>query len=304
MIRVIFLGTAGSFPTVNRSLPAIAIQRDNELFLFDCGEGVQRQMFIAQIGFRYKLKIFITHMHGDHILGLPGLLQTMSLFRFPQTIHIYGPQGLCEFLEAIVKTLKFHLTFPVEVEEVGEGLVCETDEYMVHAIWSEHKVPNLAYALIEKQRTGKFYPEKARSLDIPEGPMWSKLQRGEEVILSNGRVIPAKEVIGPQRPGRKIVYSGDTKPSSNLIQFAKDADLLIYEATFDDNLSERAEENGHSTPSQAAFVAKRAKVKRLVLTHIGSRYDDSFILLKQAQRTFSKVMIAEDFMELKIKRDN
>lgn len=299
-LRVVFLGTAGSFPTINRSLPAIAIHRKNELFLFDCGEGVQRQMFIAKIGFRHKLKIFITHMHGDHVLGLPGLLQTMSLFNIKRPIEIYGPKGIYDLLEAIIKILRFHLTFPIKVKEVEEGIVCETEEYEVHTVWTEHGVPNLAYALIEKERPGKFYPEKATSLGVPEGPLWSRLQHGEEVTLTDGQKIVPEQVVGPSRSGRKIVYSGDTRPCPALLELARDADLLIYEATFDDELAERAEEGGHSTPSQAALIAKEANVKRLVLTHISSRYDDGSVLLEQAKKIFPNVKVAEDFMELKV----
>jgi len=294
------LGTAGSFPTVRRSLPAIAVKRKNELLLFDCGEGVQRQMFIAKIGFRHKLKIFITHIHGDHVLGLPGLLQTMSLLDMKRPVEIHGPKGVYDFLEAIIKILGFHLTFPVKVQEVGEGIVCKTEEYSVHAVWTEHGVPNLAYALVEKERPGRFYPEKAVSLDVPEGPLWSRLQNGEKIALGDGRVIVPEQVVGPPRPGRKVVYSGDTKPCPSVLELARDADLLIYEATFDDELAERASEGGHSTPSQGAAIAVEANVKKLVLTHISSRYDDGSVLLQQARKIFPSVEVAEDLMELKV----
>lgn len=299
-LRVIFLGTAGSFPTIDRSLPAVVVQRGKELFLFDCGEGIQRQMFTAKIGFRHKLKIFISHMHGDHVLGLPGLLQTMSLFNIKRPIDIYGPKGLCNFLKAIMKTLRFHLTFPLKVSEVEEGIVCEAKDYVVRSVWTDHGVPNLAYALDEKERPGKFYPQKALSLGVSEGPLWSRLQHGEDVTLANGKIIGPEQVLGRPRQGRKIVYSGDTRPCNALMTLARDADLLIHEATFDDNLVEKASENGHSTPSQAALIAQKANVKRLVLTHISSRYVNVTILQEQAAKIFPEVIIAEDFMELKV----
>jgi ribonuclease Z len=299
-LRVVFLGTAGSFPTIDRGLPAIAIHRGKELFLFDCGEGAQRQMFIAQIGFRYTLRVFITHMHGDHVLGLPGLLQTMSLFNVKHPVEIYGPPGICNFLRAIMETLRFHLTFPIKVIEVKEGIVCNESEYSVHAVWTDHRIPNLAYAILEKERPGKFYPEKARSLGVPEGPLWSRLQHGEDVTLDDGRVIVPEQVLGPPRRGRKIVYSGDTKPCDALLELARDADLLIHEATIDDELAERAGQFGHSTPCQAALLAKEANAKRLVLTHIGLRYSDATVLGKQAEKIFPNVEVAKDFMELTI----
>jgi len=299
-VRVIFLGTAGSFPTIDRSLPAIAVQRGKELFLLDCGEGIQRQLFTAKIGFRHKLTIFISHMHGDHVLGLPGLLQTMSLFNIKRPIDIYGPKGICRFLKAVTQALRFHLTFPLNVREVEEGIVYEATDYVVRSVWTDHGVPNLAYALEEKERPGKFYPKKALFLGVSEGPLWSRLQHGEVVTLANGKRVVPEQVLGPPREGRKIVYSGDTRPCNAVITLARDADLLIHEATFDDELAEKAYENGHSTPSQAALIAQKAKVKRLVLTHISSRYSDVQILHEQAAKIFPEVIIATDFMEVKI----
>jgi len=300
-LRVIFLGTAGSVPTPKRSLPAILIQRKDEHIMFDCGEGIQRQMIKAKCGFHKKMKIFITHMHGDHILGLPGLLQTMALLNRERTLQIYGPPKIKQFLESIKDTVQFILTFPVEIHEIEEaGLVCEEKEYIIKAIWANHVIPDLAYALIEKARPGRFYPEKAKALGVPEGPLWSKLQHGTKVKLPNGKAIKPEEVTGPVRPGRKIVYTGDTRPFKGFIAFAKGADLLIHDATLDDELVERAEEDGHSTACQAAEVAKQAKVKRLVLTHVSARYADTSVLLKEAQKIFKNTQVAEDFMRIEI----
>jgi len=300
-LRVIFLGTAGSIPTPKRGLPAIAIQRKGELILFDCGEGVQRQMIQANVGFHRKTKVLITHMHGDHVLGLPGLFQTMSLLDRKQKLEIYGPHGIAAFVEAIEQTIQFTLTFPIEIYEIeNAGVVCEEKEYEVRAIWVKHVIPSLAYALTEKPRPGKFHPEKATSLGVPEGPLWSELQRGLSIKLPNGQVVKAEEVVGPPRPGRKVVYTGDAKPSKDLIEFAENADLLIHDATLDDELRERADEDGHSTPSQAAEVAKEAKAKWLVLTHISARYKDSSLLLEQAKKIFPRVDVAEDFMKIEL----
>jgi ribonuclease Z len=298
---VIFLGTAGSIPTPKRSLPAILIQRKGEQIMFDCGEGVQRQMINAKVGFNRKMKIFVTHMHGDHVLGLPGLLQTMALLDRNKKLDVYGPPGIKRFLEGIKETVQFALTFPVEVHEIYEaGVICEEEEYFVQAVWANHVIPSFAYALTEKPRPGKFYPEKAKAVGVPEGPLWSKLQHGHEVRLPDGRVVKPEEVTGTPRLGRKIVYSGDTRPFKGFVKFAANADLLIHDATLDDTLAERAEEDGHSTPKQAAKNARKAKAKKLVLMHVSARYEDASILLQQAQKAFKNTCVAEDFMKIEI----
>ncbi|NWG10193.1 ribonuclease Z [Candidatus Bathyarchaeota archaeon] len=300
-LKIIFLGTAGSVPTQKRSLPSILIQRKGEQVMFDCGEGVQRQMIKAKAGFHRKMKVFVSHMHGDHVLGLPGILQTMSLLDRREKLDVYGPPGIKGFLEGIRKTVQFVLTFPVEIHEVLEaGAVCEEPEYAVRTVWTNHVIPSLAYALVEKHRPGRFYPQKAKALGVPEGPLWSKLQHGQKVKLSNGRVVKPEDVTGPFRDGRKIVYTGDTRPFKEFAKFAADADVLIHDATLDDDLTERAEEDGHSTPEQAAKNAKAAKVKQLILTHVSARYKDTSPLLKHAKKIFKNTVVAEDFMEIEI----
>jgi ribonuclease Z len=300
-MHVIFLGTAGSVPTQERSLPAVLIKRQNEQLMFDCGEGVQRQMIKAKVGFHKKTKIFISHMHGDHVLGLPGLLQTMALMDRQKKLEIYGPPGIKQFLECTRETLQFGLTFPVEIHEIYKaGAVCEEKEYIVKAAKSNHVITSLAYAFLEKPRPGKFYPEKARALSVPEGELWSKLQHGDTVKLPNGRVVSPADVMGSLRQGRKVVYTGDTRPIKGFAKFAADADLVIHEATFDDTLTEKAAEDGHSTPSQASEAALKAKAKKLVLVHISARYSDPRLLLEQAQRVFKNTVVAEDFMALEL----
>jgi len=268
--------------------------------MFDCGEGTQRQMVQAGVGFHRKAKVFVTHMHGDHVLGLPGLLQTMSLLDRTKKLEIYGPQGIKAFVEAINQTVRFSLTFPVQVSEVEAGLVCKEKEYRVYAAPSDHMDKSLAYALVEKPRPGRFNTEKAKELGVPAGPLWSKLQGGSSVKLSDGRTVKPEMVLGPPRSGRKIVYSGDTRQSENIVELAEGADLLIHEATFDDELEERAVEDGHSTPSMAAETAKKAGVKQLVLTHISARYKNANLLLEQAKKTFVNTELAEDFFRLEL----
>ncbi|MCW4016582.1 MAG: ribonuclease Z [Candidatus Bathyarchaeota archaeon] len=299
-MQITFLGTGGSIPTANRGLSAVAVRRKNELLLFDCGEGTQRQMIQSRVGFHRKAKVFVTHMHGDHVLGLPGLLQTMSLLGRTNELEIYGPKGIKDFVEAINKTVRFTLTFSLQVFEVDAGLVCDEKEYQVTAVQSGHMDPSLSYALTEKPRPGRFHKEKAKKLRVPEGPLWSKLQSGKAIKLADGTTVEPEMVLGESRHGRKIVYTGDTGPSENLVKLAENADLLIHEATFEDAMKERAIEDGHSTPSIAAQTAKQAAVKKLVLTHISARYNDANLLLQQAKKIFSNTELAEDFMQLEL----
>jgi len=300
-MQVIFLGTSASVPTPKRSLPAIVVKRENEQFMFDCGENAQRQMIIAKTGFHKKMKVFITHMHGDHILGLPGLLQTMALLDRTRELDIYGPPGIRRFLADIKETVQFVLTFSVNIHEItGPGLVCDEEQYTVEAVRSNHVIESLAYALVEKPRPGRFYPKKAKAVGLKEGSLWSDLQRGLKVKLPNGQVIRPEDVMGPPRKGRKVVYTGDTRPFEGFAEFAADADLLINECTLSDELRERADEDGHSTPSQAAENAKKAKAKKLVLTHISARYEDATPLLKQAKKIFKNTIVAEDFLRIEL----
>jgi len=300
-LRVVFLGTAAGVPTLKRSLPAILVQRDGEQLMFDCGEGVQRQMLMAGASLNRITRVFVTHMHGDHVMGLPGLLQTMALLGREKKLEVYGPPKLKDFLQGIKETVQFVLTFPTEVHEVERaGVVCRENEYTVQAVRSKHVIPSFAYAYIEKPRPGRFYPEKANALGLPEGPLWSELQRGRRVKLPNGRVIKPEEVMGTPRKGRKIVYTGDTRPFKRLEKFAANAELLIHDSTLGDELAERAEKYGHSTVDQAAMSAKKARVKQLILTHISQRYEDTSTWLKQARKIFKNTTMAEDFMQVEI----
>lgn len=300
-IRVVFLGTSGSVPTLKRSLPSVVVQCPREQWMFDCGENVQRQMMQAKVSFHRKMKVFITHLHGDHVLGLPGLLQTMALMDRKEPVEVYGPVGLKDFLICTKETLNFGLTFPVEINQIlSEGVVCDQNEYQVIATKSNHAVESYAFALVEKTRPGKFYPKKAIELGVPAGELWSKLQRGEEVTATDGKAVKPTDVMGPPRPGRKIVYTGDTKPFDTFGGFAAGSDLVIHDCTFDDSLVEKAAVDGHSTPSQAAAQAKVANAKQLVLSHISARYADATLLLDQAKKVFPNTILAEDFLEIEL----
>jgi ribonuclease Z len=269
--------------------------------MFDCGENTQRQMMQAKVSFHKKLKVFLTHLHGDHVLGLPGVLQTMALMDRKEPVAVYGPPGIKDFLVCTKETLNFGLTFPVEISEIlSEGTILDGEDYTLTAIKSNHSVDSYAYAFVEKPRPGKFYPKKAQALRVPKGELWSKLQSGEEITLPNGRLVKPSEVMGPPRAGRKIVYTGDTRPFEAFAKFAADADLVIHDSTFDDSLAEKAAVDGHSTPSQAAQEAKAANAKQLVLIHISARYPDANLLLEQAKKVFPNSLLAEDFMMLEL----
>ncbi|RJX15828.1 ribonuclease Z [Candidatus Bathyarchaeota archaeon] len=297
---IVFLGTGGGVPTPERSLSSFILNYEGQILMFDCGEGTQHQMVKAKIGFGKETKIFITHLHGDHVLGLPGLIQTMSLLGRTKKLEIFGPKGLKEFLEASRTYIQFNLRFPVEIKEAKEGVIYKNKKFKVLARWAEHSIPNLAYAFVENKKPGKFHPEKALELGVPKGPLWHKLQHGKKVKLKNGRIIEPSQVVEPPKPGIKIVYSGDTKPCKNVLKLAKNADLLIHECTFDDSLAEKAEVEWHSTPTGVAELAKKASVKNLILTHVSARYKNTKIFLEQAKKIFPNVRVAEDLMRIEL----
>lgn len=298
-MKVVFLGTGGSIPTPSRGSPAIAVKRKGEILLFDCGEGTQLQFVKAKLNLHKITRIFISHLHGDHVLGIPGVIMTLSLQERTKPMDIYGPIGTVSFMKAMTENLEHNNAFEIKICDVGEGVIVEDEEYSVKCVHAEHIVPTLAYALIEKDRPGKFNPGKARMLNIPEGPQWSQLQAGKS-IRHEGRIIKPNEVLGPSRPGRKIVYSGDTRPSQKVLELSRGADLLIHDGTFDDTLREKAIEAGHSTVVEAAHLAKKAEVKQLVLSHISPRYKDATVLGEQIKGIFSTAQIAEDFLVIQI----
>jgi len=287
-------------PTVDRSCPCIALKRENELIFFDCGEGTQRQLAFAKMRSGNLSKIFISHLHGDHVLGLAGLLQSLSLSQRTRPIEVFGPEGIRGFIEALSETLHFRPSFDVTIEEIkSAGMILETNQYSVHVCKTDHdSMLSLAYLLEETWRPGHFFPEKCIELGVPEGPQWKRLQSGESVRSEKGNIVTPEMVLGPRRPGRKVVYSGDTRPAKDVIALSSDADALIHDSTYDDSLLEKASEYGHSTASQAAEVAKQAKAKLLILTHISNRYRDDEKLLEQARRIFPNTIIARDFSEV------
>jgi len=304
-LEIIFLGTSAGVPTTKRNTSSIAVLRKGELFLFDCGEGTQRQMMAAGVGFSRETKIFISHLHGDHTLGLPGLIQTMDMVGRMKPLRIFGPPGIREFIEFTVRSVGAKPSYGLQIIEANaEGPILVEKEYIVRTALAEHGTFALAYALEEKPRPGRFYPEKAKELGVPEGFLWGRLQRGHNVRLKNGRIVKPEEVLGPPRKGLKIVYSGDTRPSETILELSRDADLLIHDGTFDGSLLEKARQEGHSTALEAAEIALKAGVKRLFLTHISARYDDAGPLLEEARKIFPNTFIAEDFLRIRLKYED
>ena len=299
MIRVRFLGTAAARPTVRRNVSAIAVQREGQSFLWDCGEGTQRQMMRYGTGFSLA-HIFITHAHADHLLGLPGLLRTMGLQRREETMTVYGPAGTEATLGAAVGLGAQRMTFPVEVKGLASGQRVDFGGWAVQAFRAEHGVPALGYAMVEEARPGRFDVEAARRLGVPEGPLFGRLHRGE-VIEVEGRTVSPDDVVGKPRPGRKVVYTGDTRPTQESVEIAMGADLLIHEATFGAGEGKRARETRHSTAAEAAGVAARARVRELMLTHVSARYSETPARLEEQARTvFPASRVAWDGLELEI----
>jgi ribonuclease Z len=299
MIRLTFLGTAAARPTVGRNVSGLAVQREGTLFLFDCGEGTQRQMMRYATGFDVRA-MFITHLHADHVLGIPGLLRTMALQGRTDPITLYGPSGSAAALKDVVALGGERVGFGVELIEcrAGEGL--RADEYGIYAFQVEHGTSAVGWALVEEDRLGRFDVDRARELGVPDGPLFGRLHRGEDVEV-DGQIIRPGDLVGPPRPGRTVVYAGDTRPSPSTVQRADGADLLIHEATFGEEEKDRAHQTFHSTASQAAKVARDAKVKRLLLTHLSARYsDDSTGLEQEAQAVFAKSRVARDGLVVEV----
>lgn len=295
-MQITFLGTAGSWPTKERNASAIALDMEREVILLDCGEGTQRQFFLSPVSFMRVRRIFITHFHGDHFLGLPGLIQSMGLNNRTEPLDIYGPRGVKEIVEQIMHLGYFTQKFPVDAHEISPGASVDLGTYSVRAARADHPVPALAYRIEEATKRGRFDGDKARGLGI-RGPDFARLEAGETVTVKDGTQVSPAMVMGPPRAGRSVVYSGDSAPTGEMIALAKGADILIHEATTAADLETEANKWGHSSARQAAEVAKAAEVGELFLTHFSSRYPDIMPLEQEAQTTFVASKAARDLME-------
>lgn len=293
-MQIVFLGTSSATPTQERGLSSVALVRGAELLLFDAGEGMQRNFIKASLGMNRKMKVFISHIHADHCVGLLGLLQTMALQGREKQVDVYGEARVHEFLRENMRIINFGLSFDVNIHVIEkEGLVVQETDYEVRCCDASHSVPSFAYCLQEHERPGKFDIAEAKKLGIPEGELYGKLQRGEDVYHF-GKLVQSQQIVGPSRKGRKIGISGDTRPTEKLAKFFQGCDVLVFESTYSDDKKQKAIENWHSTASEAATIAKLAQVKKLYLTHFSARYDETSQLVSEASAVHGQVEAAED----------
>jgi ribonuclease Z len=303
-MQVTFLGTSGAVPTTERNPSAVLVRREGERFLFDAGEGTQRQMMRFSTGFGVS-HLFVTHIHGDHVLGIPGLIQTWDFNERDEPLAIHAPGGTRQQIRDLVTATGVSPSYPVRVHEVSGGDVAlEREDFQIRAFAVDHRTTAVGYAIVEDDRKGRFDRQTAEEeLGIPPGPKYGQLHEGEPVELADGRVIQPEQVVGPPRPGRRVVYTGDTRPTERVVEVAADADLLVHDATFASDRRERAGRTGHATARQAAEIANRAGAKRLALTHVSTRYaGNADRLEREAREVFEgeRVFLPDDGDELAV----
>lgn len=297
-LRLVFLGTGSGRPTMRRNVSALHVQYDGEGLLFDCGEGTQMQMQRSPVRPRKMAGIFITHFHGDHINGLPGLVGSMALEGHEEELTIVAPRGIDRYFQTL-RDLRVFGGEPIyRLQEAARGEVFRGRGYTVSACCLRHRIPTFGFKFEEDDRPGRFDLERARELGVPAGPMFGRLQRGEPVELSDGRVVTPSQVLGPTRKGRSFAYICDTRPSAEVVEFVTGVDILIHEATYLHSLAADAAKRGHSTVLEAATVARDAGVGELFLTHISPKHGSNRELLQEARSVFPHVHVAEDFREI------
>ena len=299
-MKLVFLGTSAAQPTENRGLSCICLEREGEILMFDAGEAAQISYIKSGLGWNKKMKMFVTHLHGDHCVGILGLLQTMSMQNRTEPLEIFGPSGIDEFIAANIKILNFGLSFPVLINIVKEGTIIENKKFLIRACKANHSIVAYSYLFEEKDKQGRFNVEKAKELGIPEGELWNKLQNGNEIIV-NEKTIKPEQVLGKKRKGVKIGISGDTMPTKELEKFFEECDYLIFDSTFLDEEKQKAQDTCHSTAKQAAMLGKNARVKNLILTHFSARYKDEISHLQEAQEIHDSVITARDLLKIEIK---
>ena len=299
-MKLVFLGTSAAQPTQKRGLSCICLEKEGEIIMFDAGESAQISYTKAGLGWNKKMKLFVTHLHGDHCVGILGLLQTMSMQNRTESLEIFGPKGIDEFLAANIKILNFGLPFSILITIVSEGKIYENNKFLIHAAKANHSITAFSYLFEEKDKPGRFNVQKANELGIPEGELWNKLQNGEEVN-NNGKIIRPEQVLGTKRPGKKIGISGDTMPTKELELFFNECDYLVFDSTFLDEEKQKAQDTCHSTAKQAAELGKNANVKNLILTHFSARYKDEIGHQNEAGKIHNSVITARDLLEVEIK---
>ena len=296
-MKLVFLGTSAAQPTERRGLSCICLENDGEILMFDAGEASQISYMKSGLGWNKKMKLFVTHLHGDHCVGILGLLQTMSMQNRTESLEIFGPKGIDEFLAANIKILNFGLSFSILITIVNEGTIYENNKFLIHAAKANHSITAFSYLFEEKDKPGRFNVEKAKELGIPEGELWNKLQNGED-ITNNNEIMKPEQVLGKKRPGTKIGISGDTMPTKELEEFFKECDYLVFDSTFLDEEKQKAQDTCHSTAKQAAELGKNANVKNLILTHFSARYKDEIGHKTEAEQIHNSVITAKDLLEV------
>jgi ribonuclease Z len=288
-VRITFLGTSAGMPTRDRNVASVAVTLDGSTLLFDCGEATQHQLMRSGVRAGSIDAVFLTHLHGDHLFGLPGLLASMSLNARERPLDVFGPGGLATFIDALPL---FHTSFEVRVHDVA---TYRGNGFQVDAAPVEHSAPCFAYRIVEDDRPGPFDVARARELGVPSGPLFGRLQNGDDVTLDDGRIVRSDQVVGAPRRGRRVVYCTDTRPCAAAADLARSADVLIHESTYANDMAVEAQERMHSTAAEAARVAGDAGVQKLILTHISPRYLDAGVLLDEAQAVFAETEVASDF---------
>jgi ribonuclease Z len=300
MLRLTFLGTSAAAPTIQRNLSGVAVRRERELFLVDCGEGTQRQMIRFGTGFDVAAICF-THFHADHYLGAIGFLRTLSMLGRAAPLDLYGPRPARRILDTMLFTGTEKLAFDVRIHEVSAGDRIRRDGCELVAFATDHRTPSVGWALVEDERPGRFHPERAAAAGVPKGPLFRALQHGETVTLADGRTVRPEEVVEPPRRGRRVAFTGDTRPCRGVVEGARGVDLLVHDSTFGDAEQARAEETKHATAREAGRMAREAGVGRLVLTHLSTRYDhEPEKLLAQARDEFAAVEVAFDGLTIEV----
>lgn len=308
MMRVIPLGTSSGKPTLRRNVSALAVAREGEWLLFDCGEGTQTQMIRAGLNPSKLAAIFITHLHGDHFNGLPGLLSTMGMDNRERELFLIAPLGIREYFDTLARLKILSVNYPLRLREIEKNElppnaptpVYEAAEYVVSSCPLDHRIFALGYRVDEKPKPGRFNLERARELGVPVGPLFSRLQSGQEVQLEDGRIVQPSDVLGAERPGKSVTYCLDTRPCQASKELARDVDLLIHEATYTEELTAEAHNYGHSTAAQAANIAKEANARSLLLTHFSTRYPDVSPLFNEARAIFPETQMAQDLSEIEV----
>src|SRR5919109_4909607 len=299
-MHVILLGTGAALPTPERQTSGTAVLYEGEMLLFDCGEGTQLQLRKAGLRHGRLSRVFITHMHGDHVIGIMGLLMTMELSGRERPVELYGPRALADYVATSARLLSTGFRYPIIFHEAQPGMLCQTDTYTIECLPLNHRVLTYGYAFQERDKPGRFDVARAEALGVPQGPLYGRLQKGQPVTLPDGRTVDPHDVLGPPKRGRRVAYCLDTRPCPEAAVLARDADLLLHDSTLAPGAEQEAGQKGHSTSRQAAVLAKEAGVKRLVLTHISARYTSARELLTGLEGLHDDIVVARDLMELSV----